>query len=81
MNQVAKIAGINRMAVSFIESGARIPSIATYARLALALDVSPAEMLCKAEQATAALQNQRPGKDSAQLSIEQSSSIQLTEGV
>ncbi len=60
MNQVAKMAGLNRMAVSFIEAGLRIPSISTYARLAVALGVSPSEFLLIAERKTEPFFSQEP---------------------
>ncbi len=37
------------MAVSFIENGQRVPSVATYARLAAALSLTPSDGLAQAE--------------------------------
>lgn len=49
LNELSKRAGLNRMAVSFIERGLRVPSINTYARIAAALGVAPSELLEEAE--------------------------------
>lgn len=48
-NQLAKKAGIVRSAVSMLESGQRNPSLAVCHALALALDVSLAEVLTQIE--------------------------------
>jgi transcriptional regulator with XRE-family HTH domain len=49
LNEVSKRAGLNRMAVSFIERGLRVPSVATYARLASVLQTTPSALLAEAE--------------------------------
>lgn len=49
LNELSKRAGLNRMAISFIERGLRVPSINTYARIAAALDVAPSQLLALAE--------------------------------
>jgi transcriptional regulator with XRE-family HTH domain len=49
LNELSKRAGLNRMAISFIERGLRVPSISTYARIAAALGIAPSELLARAE--------------------------------
>ncbi|MFN0126912.1 MAG: helix-turn-helix domain-containing protein [Verrucomicrobiales bacterium] len=58
LTDVAQRAGLTRQMVGFVEKGTRIPSLHTFARLAVGLGVSPAALLQEAE-AKAGFQNQR----------------------
>ena len=50
LNELAKRAGLNRMAITFIERGERVPTLDTVARIAAALSIPPSELLAKAEE-------------------------------
>lgn len=45
LNELSKRAGLNRMAISFIEKGERVPSLDTFFRIAAALGIAPAALL------------------------------------
>ena len=50
LNELSKRAGLNRMAISFIEKGERVPSLDTFFRIAAALGIAPASLLEMAQQ-------------------------------
>jgi transcriptional regulator with XRE-family HTH domain len=50
LNELAKRSGLNRMAISFIEKGQRIPSTDTVIRLAAALGLPPSQLFLEAEE-------------------------------
>ena len=50
LNELSKRSGLNRMAISFIEKGQRIPSIDTVIRIAAALGLPPSQLFSEAEE-------------------------------
>lgn len=46
---VPELAGLTRPAISFVESGKRIPTLDTVSRLALALGMTSAKLVAEAE--------------------------------
>ncbi|MES2595799.1 MAG: helix-turn-helix transcriptional regulator [Verrucomicrobiota bacterium] len=50
LGEVAKISGLNRQAITFIERGDRKPTTDTIAKLTLALGILPSQAWAKAEQ-------------------------------
>lgn len=49
LGEVAARSGLNRQAITFIETGERRPSTETLSRLAMALGLRPSEVWAKAE--------------------------------
>ncbi len=49
MTDVAESSGLARQMVGFVEKGARVPSLDTLAKLAIALKMNPSELLEEAE--------------------------------
>ncbi len=49
MTDVAAGSGLARQMVGFVEKGARVPSLDTLAKLAIALKIKPSELLEEAE--------------------------------
>lgn len=50
LTEVARRAGLNRQAVTFIERDERTPRIDSLIRIALALDIRPSELWIRAEK-------------------------------
>lgn len=50
LGEVAKISGLNRQAITFIERGDRKPTTDTLAKLTLALGILPSQAWARAEQ-------------------------------
>ncbi len=50
MTEVASASSLTRQMVGFVEKGARVPSVDTLAKLAVALETSPAKLLAEAER-------------------------------
>lgn len=48
-NELSARAGVNRRAISMIESGDRIPSIETFVKIAAGLGIAPTDLLSKAQ--------------------------------
>lgn len=51
MGKLSELSGLTRQMISYIESGQRIPTIDSLAKLAAALDTTPSAMLSAAESA------------------------------
>ena len=49
LTDVAQRAGLTRQMVGFVEKGTRVPSLHTFARLAVGLGMSPSALLQEAE--------------------------------
>lgn len=49
LGELARRAGLNRQAISFIENGERRPTTETLIRIALALRIKPSELWARAE--------------------------------
>ena len=50
LNELSKRAGLNRMAVTFVERGERIPNLDTFFRIAAALGKEPVALLDAAQK-------------------------------
>jgi len=50
LGELARLSGLNRQAISFIEKGQRQPTTDTMARLGLALGILPSEIWKRAER-------------------------------
>ena len=50
MTEMALAASLTRQMVGFVEKGTRVPSLDTFARLAIALKTSPSALLGEAEK-------------------------------
>lgn len=50
LTKLAEMTGLNRQTITFMETGTNFPSIETFARIALALDLNPSSIWKAAEE-------------------------------
>jgi len=58
-NQLAKLSGVTRQMISYVESRQRVPTVDTLVRLATALGLNASDLLANAEE------GEKPGKRQA----------------
>jgi transcriptional regulator with XRE-family HTH domain len=66
LNELSKRAGLNRMAITFIERGDRIPTMETFVMIAAGLGCEPASLLGQAQELAGNTDWKKLGKQLAQ---------------